>query len=237
MTLPDHVVADELIESAWGNAVVDTLTTHDSAINLGTVRRFSSTAVRDANYPANIAGVGAVCAAGSQLFVSDGTTWILQAPQSAVDAANANITNVGNSAQAQINTLTANTRSMGCQATGPAGSTSGPVIANLQFTGATIDTDGLYAASHPAYVQVPVTGIWAATITVTLNGGYNLVGGVDLLLNSAIVVSMAGNFNTGAPSASMVRYLGAGSTIGARFFIPSGLVTWTNTTLDVWRVS
>ena len=184
-----------------------------------TVHRFATVAARDAAYAAAAAGSGAMCEVDAVLYISNGGTWVPLAPQSAVDA------------------LTANTRSMGCQAVGPTGTTTGPVTANLQFTGVTVDTDGLYSASHPAYVQLPATGIWAATIVITLNAGYNLFGAVDLVINSSIICSFGSKFNTGSASASIVRYFGAGTTIGARFFIDSGTVTWTGTQLDVWRVS
>jgi hypothetical protein len=238
MAFPDHVVADEYIESAWGNAVVDTLTLHQTSIDTTTVRRFPSTAVRDSAYPASVAGAGAVCAVGGQIFVSDGTTWILQAPQSAVDAANANTTNVANSAQAQINTLTTNTRRMGCQVTGPGGSTGTGALATLQFTAEVEDTDNLYSPGAPQTVQIPFSGIWAVSINVILATAYNGGGSVDLLMNGGVPHVIASSFNTGSAAGSIVKRVGGGTTFGARFLNNSGVtVSWTGTTLDVWRIS
>src|SRR5580765_4200861 len=71
MTLPDHVVADELIEAAWGNDVVDTLTAQQTTLNSGAVRHYANIASAKADSSVPVGGL---------VFTTDtNTLWIKEA--------------------------------------------------------------------------------------------------------------------------------------------------------------
>jgi hypothetical protein len=208
--LHDVPAADSPIASSWAQEASRRI-----------VHRFVDATARDAAYPAGTAGVGAVCEAANVLYLSNGTTWLPIAPQSAVDA------------------LTASTRRMGCQVQGPSGSTGSGSLATLQYTSELEDTDNLFNPATPTIVTLPADGIWAASINMQLNTAYNGTGSIDLLQNGGIPSVFAADFHTGAVQATIVRRCFAGSTFAARFLIVTASLTvsWVNTTLDVWRIS
>lgn len=207
--LTDVPAPDSAIASAWAQEVSHRV-----------VHRFATTAARDVAYPANAVGAGSVCAVGAAEYISDGTVWVLLAPQSAVD------------------TVTAAGRRMGCQITGPAGSTGTGALAVLQFTAEVEDTDGLYSPGAPQIVTLPAAGIWAVSINVIMSTAYNGGGSVDLLMNGGIPHVIASDFRTGAAAGSIVLRATAGTTFGARLLNASGVtISWTGTTLDCWRVT
>lgn len=120
------------------------------------VHRFASTAERDAKYPANTAGNGAVCAIGPNLYVSNGSVWTQPSQQ-----------RYG----AKL-FLTGQTINSG-------------VVANVSWDSKTFDTNQFAPGSNPwAGFTIPsgLDGIYAVWLNIWVAGA---IAGADVVLNAS----------------------------------------------------